>query len=765
MKRLLFITLALIIAAQAWAQNEDKFSPSTQLFLKEMKQPRPFAPPRKMPRMKGVKPQGPQDYIVTPRLVSPPDTINGQVYMSAYLRLDDSHNTGAVESLGVIIQSRFNKGLTIALIPVDKIQEVAAISSVKFINAARRVRKMTDQARIKTNTDDVLKHSADAITAGLPNAYDGSGVLLGVIDTGIDFNHIAFKDKNGNSRIKKAYVYNGSSASTYDGSSITSGLTDDNSEDHGTHTCSTAGGSSVTVSGTTVTVTDDHSSATYGGMAPGADLYLAGIKGLNDTYLDNAVRNIVEYADANNMPVVVSNSWGSSWGPRDGTGETAEIYNQLFGDEHPNRIALFAASNDAGNGSNSKEGYHVRGNISTSTKLGTILKSWADTNDGDYYYGLIATAWTRSSVGGLRCVIHVLNKSTGAVLASTSVISSNNTSVSLSSYYTGDLTLSTYYDSTTGKRNMYLYSDQGYETTSAGTYCLAIEFYTSSGSSEMDIWGGQYSYLSGNLTTSGHTWTNGSDDMSISDEPTIANVISIGAYVSKNSYVNYEGSLKNYSSYYTMGDIAYFSSYATAAESPTGLQYPWITAPGARLIAGVNHNHTTSVDKNSYYHSDNKNDLVVNSSTSPYAAMEGTSMATPTAAGIVALWLQVAKDNNIELTTSQVKEIMKQTAIKDSYVTSGSNASHFGNGKLDALAGIKYILDNYASTGPVINVAPSEVDFGEVVTDSTTMQTLRVSGRNLTDNVTLSLSAPNGGYTLSQTSITAANAATALTSS
>ena len=38
---------------------------------------------------------------------------------------------------------------------------------------------------------------------------------------------------------------------------------------------------------------------------------------------------------------------------------------------------------------------------------------------------------------------------------------------------------------------------------------------------------------------------------------------------------------------------------------------------------------------------------------------------------------------------------MKQTVIRDTWVTDSANASHFGNGKIDALAGIEYILENY----------------------------------------------------------------------
>ena len=134
-----------------------------------------------------------------------------------------------------------------------------------------------------------------------------------------------------------------------------------------------------------------------------------------------------------------------------------------------------------------------------------------------------------------------------------------------------------------------------------------------------------------------------------------------------------------------MDDIATFSSYATAEMSPLGVAYPWITAPGAVVVAGVNHFHTTDVDKYSYY---GAIELVVNDADNPYATMQGTSMATPVAAGIVALWLQAASEQGKTLTVSQVKEIMRATAINDEYTTTGANASHFGQGKIDALAGI-----------------------------------------------------------------------------
>lgn len=734
-----------VMSMTAWGQiaNNEKFSVSTQIFLNELESGAKFNAPRLQPTLPGLK----TDSFEYTQFIASPDTIDGQVYMSAFMRVTSDTVIGQLETLGVEIQSRFDNGLMTVLIPIDKINDVAAIEGVKKIKAATHMRPLTNKAREATNADDVLNLSNDAVAAGLSKKYDGTGVILGIIDTGIDFNHIAFKDKNGNSRIKRAYVYNGSSAQEY--TSITSTtLTDDNAEDHGTHTSSIAGGSSVIVNGSTVTVTDDHANATYGGMAPGADLYLAGIYNLYDTYLTNAINNICTYADNQGKPLVVSNSWGSQWGPHDGTGDVADTYNSLFGDNHPNRVALFAASND---GAKSKDGegggYHISGTATSANPLQTILRSstYTNTDAGYFYQGLIASAWARNTnVTRLAVKIHVLDATTGQNKTTVTMTSSGAVS-GLSSYYNG--TLSVYFDQVeSNKTQLVLYSQNGITSRSSSTttlngstyyksnYTLAIEVYPYSGasSSVIDVWGGSYGYFTNHLTTNGYNWQAGNDDMCVSDEAMIPNVISIGAYVTKNQVTNYNNTTYNYPEY-TIGDIAPFSSYATASESLTGLQYPWITAPGARLISAVNHNHTASVDDYSYYGSDFNYDLVVNSSTNPYAAMEGTSMATPAAAGIVALWMQASLEDNAQhknLTVNDVKEIMRETAIHDTYTDSGANASHFGNGKIDALAGIQYIL---GLTGGTITVDPTELTFGGSDFWAGNSQSLTVVVTNTTD--------------------------------
>ena len=175
----------------------------------------------------------------------------------------------------------------------------------------------------------------------------------------------------------------------------------------------------------------------------------------------------------------------------------------------------------------------------------------------------------------------------------------------------------------------------------------------------------------------------------------------------------------------------------------------------------MNHNNTSS-SGSGYINGSNKTDRVNANTTYPYAAMQGTSMATPTAAGIVALWLQAANTTEGKqnypngLTVNDVKNIMKETAIHDSFTDTGANASHFGNGKIDALAGIQYIL---ASPNPCIIATPSELTFNDTYVTQSTSKTFTVKGRSLEGNINVTLTDnPNGVFSISSNSVSTSEA-------
>ncbi len=703
-----FVTIGMAVFAQG-VPYINKMSVTTQMFLDEMEGKIDFDQ-QVPPPAKTTSP----DMQPLPKVRRPivtPDTIDGKVYISATVRIADESSLADLESKGVIVQCTFDHGLLTTLIPIDRIDEVAAIEGVTRINVASYLKPLTKRSRQASYVDDVLTRSNDAVNAGLQHMYDGTGVILGVIDDGIDYQHGAFKDKNGNSRIKGAYCYNGSRVTADWTGSGTLPTTDDTYEDHGTHTSTIAGGSSVIVSGTNVTVTDNHANATYGGMAPGADMFLAGTQ-LATTHVMNAFQRMCNYADQQGKPLVVSNSWSSAVYSRDGYSDMADVLGQYFGDSHPNRVCLFASGNEAGKANGGQGGgRYVSGASTQASPIGTIVRSepYIESYGYQYYSGIQAIAWTRAAnAQGIGVKIHVINKNTGALRQSYTYTSTNNNAQNSVSLADLNMTLYVYFDyvSSNGKHMALFYAPNA-KTTS--NYVFAIEAYPIGGNSTIiDIFGGDWTYLTGYTSTNDHNWQNGTDDLSMSDEPMNPNVISVGSYVTWNGANS-------------TGDISDFSSYSVEGIGPQGVMHPWITAPGEVIISGLNH----------YVSASDHGTVTVNNANSPYGEMSGTSMAVPAAAGIVALWFQAAQEEGIDLTMSDVKEIMKETAIHDQW-TNGAHASHFGNGKINALAGIEYILN---MNGGKITVDPTELTFGgsEFWAGSTESKTVVVT--NTTDQV------------------------------
>ena len=86
--------------------------------------------------------------------------------------------------------------LATAVIPMRSLVAFAEDADVENVDVGNTVRAMTDLAREYSQVD--------ALHGGLPDfprSFTGKGVLIGVIDTGFDFMHPAFRDAEGNSRI------------------------------------------------------------------------------------------------------------------------------------------------------------------------------------------------------------------------------------------------------------------------------------------------------------------------------------------------------------------------------------------------------------------------------------------------------------------------------------------------------------------------------------------------------------------------------------
>ncbi len=805
MKRLLTLFFAAAVVLTALADSLEKMSSATQVFVSQLREDGGRARVRRgePPRLIVDSLPFVDETVISLAAKAPKaqiadvETFNGMEMISAFVRVNNG-NYSAIEALGAVMQTDFGNNLAAMLLPIDKIGEISDLSNVTYIEVAEVLQPLNDLQRSVTQAGDAISNSAAAQALGLTKQYTGKDVILGIIDTGVDFTHIAFKDKSGNSRIKRAYKLSGSnstSLTTYSSTTQINNLTyDTNTEDHGTHTSTTAGGSSVIVNGSTVTVTDDHANATYGGMAPEADLVIAGLSSLYTTSIGTAIQNICNYADEVGKPCVISLSLGSQTGPHDGTGTIASIVDQCAGNNH---IIVYAASNDGMRtfGFDGASGGMYASGTSTSSKpmIVNVQRNFSDADGNVEMLMPTITAYARTAGVATSLKFHVVNVNTGAIVYSSSAYSSSTTisvtgSSGLAQYFksssqysnqygdAGQIRITRTQDSSNNKYYWQIYCPIMVSTSYADSdgdgvynsdYAFCVSVYpTNSGSSTIvDMWEGYASWFGTdlNLSSSSYNYVHGNDECSVSDNACYSKVISVGAYVTKNSITDYAGTTHDYSSAYpNIGDHASFSSWQTAGYGPLGTALPHINAPGARIVAGINHYHTKSVDSDySYWGDDYISDLVVNNTNYPYAAMEGTSMATPCVSGIIAQWLQACVEAGKTPTPDYIKEVMAATWDTDQWTNgAGHGAKTFGtHGKINAIKGIQYILG--VSAGPVINATPTELAFDDTYVGDTPAptKTFTVTGTSLEGNITATLSGGNGAFALSSNTITAAEAA------
>lgn len=689
-----------------------------------------------------------------------PFTLKGQKVVQCWINMTDNDYSG-IEALGVLIQTKFDKRV-IANIPVNVLEKVAALKNVTKVSVAKKLKKHTYRSRVLTNVDDVLYLTSDAKTAGLLQAYDGTGVVLGIIDTGIQFSHAMFKDANGNSRIKKAYIYDESVGDLveYSGSAVSSLTYDTADETHGTHTSAIAGGSDYTSTAYVYTTNTSYTTvqnAKFGGMAPKADLVLCGLgEELTDANLSACIKNISDYADEVGKPCVISLSLGSHYGPHDGTGDFAEICKQYTG---PGKIIVYAASNDAG------EAIYHHKNATSTDPAQTVLTTDTRSNY-NVDYGM-ATSWARTPGVELAARFFVVNTSTNKIVwtskeisatdeyayddgtfgAEWSVSDTGEEGTALSSYFTAYNNDSEYgylcgYLEENDLNGKWCFTSLLYYLKPvSNNYKIAISVYPKNNgvSVFVDSWPASYiTFTSSSATYNNKAFTAGSDICSVSDESTFPTVISVGSYCSSKYW--YGGTSSGSRQYWTndgvYGQISSFSSYQPEGYGPLGIKLPWITAPGEVILSAYNSGYSAN---SSYYYAYGTSKAL--------GAMSGTSQAAPCVAGITALWLQA----NPTLSPDNVKTVMKETAITDTY-TSGTYASHFGNGKIDALAGVKYILDNTTIT-PIVRASATKVNFTDAYATKEYSQKVTIRGLYLQEGITLSLSGSDA-FTIDQTSIT-----------
>ena len=199
-----------------------------------------------------------------------------------------------------------------------------AVATLIEAPAVRRVQsKKRSQPRLTAVLPEIRLLGAGARTV----AEDGTGVLIGVVDTGFDLSHPAFRDGQGALRVA-GLLDQTNRDREYTTAQLESGWRGSSrpgrdEDGHGSHVASIAGGSAV---------------AGFEGVAPGARFLLVKTDFINT---DRAVSWI--FRRAGGQPCVINMSLGHHFGAHDGTDQEERLHRTLVG---PGKLIVVAAGNE-----------------------------------------------------------------------------------------------------------------------------------------------------------------------------------------------------------------------------------------------------------------------------------------------------------------------------------------------------------------------------------------------------------------------------------
>lgn len=633
MKKLLFV-FSLFCSVLGWGQQE-KLSPYTLQFLNRADS---ISELSGMPGMNAR--------------VCPDDGV-----VSVFIRLADAQAVDMLSDKGVQVGTVAGKFVT-AQVRTDKLREVAAMECVEYLEMGTPVYSRMDEVKKVTNTDKLH------LGTDLPHVYCGKDVVLGFIDNGFDYGHLNFRSADKQDlRIKRVWNQNqlgvppqgfGYGAEYTTQESILKAQRDSTLSTHGTHVAGIAAGAAQA------------DGFDYNGIAPEADIVLVSLntrdmfKGNNAAVIDG-INYIYNYAESVGKPCVINLSLGSHLGPHDGTSTFDQMADELQG---PGKLLVGSVGNEATNK------FHVTKSFSAEKQdtLKTFIKF-------RYKYDEHGTLEIWGDAGMEFDFIPFIYSISDNRTVMYEPVSLSDAMKSEKQYQftqkednlVGKLKVNGEVNPNNGKPHMVVSANFFRSDSHRIGFCL-----TTDQQGTIHLWTENYTSDFSNFGLPG--FVDGNDDCSMGEiGGTGKRIISVGGYVTRDHF--YRNGIY-YPSGEELNNIISFSSHGPTVD---GRVKPEVTAPGSYVVSSVSSWFEGNVVTAASLEFEGKKHK--------FGYMQGTSMSSPVVAGILSTWLQV----NPNLTPEDAKQIIKQTAIRDSFTgeisEAGSNV--WGYGKIDAWKGLK----------------------------------------------------------------------------
>lgn len=534
--------------------------------------------------------------------------------MVVFIECDDKTKLGGTAAEDIQVNTSQGTVRT-AYLPLSSIAKIAENDGVHRISASRKLRRCLDKALPAVNVP-AFKTSGK---------LTGKGVVVGIIDSGIDGKHAAFKGRLLNvwDQTKKGKgVKEGSYGVEYKGAAVSKAVDDD--VGHGTHVAGVA------------TSADEN----YRGVAHEAQLVAVRTDFENAHILDG-IRYVFRIAKDLGLPAVVNLSLGGHWDAHDGTDPLSRGIDEITG---PGQIVCCAAGNEG------EDNIHAQIDIPVGEERGVRFAVPANTA-----HNPSITAWYNSPGHALEVEVR---SPSGSVTPWQAVITAGNP-VTLNTLGS-DLVITTTQPPQAGGNGAHEIQVEirgGGDATSTvkgGNWQLRLRN-TSAAKVRVDAWIIDAESIQGSLFTG----LEAQDAMKIGSPGSSATAITVAAYTTRKTWPLLNGSTNTDN--VPLNEIAAFSS-----EGPLrrGQQKPDIAAPGQWIVS----TRARQVPKDKEF-----------CVSAGFLAMQGTSMACPFITGIVALLLQ----RNPKLTPQEAKKLLFQSASIPGK-PAGTFSQRWGRGVIDA---------------------------------------------------------------------------------
>jgi subtilisin family serine protease len=548
-----------------------------------------------------------------------------------------------------------------AVVPLANLENVASLNNVVFIEATKMYKFHNDLGRTQTRANLVQQQFS----------LTGRGVILGVLDSGIDWRHDDFRKANGQTRIKYLLDLSIKAGGPYGGTLYTEAFINDalagtrivqevDRNGHGTHvTGSAAGNGRATSNGVPA--------GTYAGVAPEADIVFvkssAGdVGGIPDIDVIHAAVFIDSVAKVLGQPYVINLSLGGHEGAHDGTSLQEQALDNLIGPNKKGKAIVVSAGNEG------LDSLHAGGNMSgAAVNVDFRVPAYAP-NDGAGSDYVVFEGWY-SGTASLSFRLTAPNGTSYGPVTSGSKLPVN-TQDTPNGYLVID-NASGGTNPLNGSRQLVIQIYDGFanKPPASGNWRLTV----TGNSGRYDLW----LYAS---TMDAKLTSNVSFSRLVAVPGTAKNVITVGAWVSKKSWTDLDNNNLSLSSL-VVGSAADFSS---PGPSRDGRVKPEICAPG-QMIGSTLSNSAPPASQYSIwtYGPPYPNAFILRDNR--HAIGNGTSFSSPLVAGGIALMLQ----RNPNLDAAQIRQALTATATTDGFTGQAPN-NKWGYGKVDFLAALNY---------------------------------------------------------------------------